>query len=60
MAIIEKEAYAIAETCKRANYLVYRPDGFTLHDHRNSRYIITPTTVSSAVPEYTADKKLHR
>ncbi|GMF60896.1 unnamed protein product [Phytophthora fragariaefolia] len=59
-AIVEKEAYAIVETCKRADYLVRRPDGFSLFtDHRNLRYIFAPTTVSSAVPKYTADK-LHR
>ncbi|TDH65078.1 hypothetical protein CCR75_009273 [Bremia lactucae] len=34
-AIVEKEAYAIVETCKRADYLVRRPDGFSLYtDHR--------------------------
>ncbi|KAE9353529.1 hypothetical protein PR003_g3818 [Phytophthora rubi] len=59
-AIVEKEAYAIVETCKRADYLVRRPDGFSLFtDHRNLRYIFAPTAVSSAVPKYTADK-LHR
>jgi hypothetical protein len=59
-AIVEKEAYAIIETCRRADYLLHRPDGFALYtDHRNLRYIFDPHSVSSAVPRYTADK-LHR
>lgn len=59
-AIVEKEAFAIIETCRRADYLLHRPDGFVLFtDHRNLRYIFNPHGVSSAVPKYTADK-LHR
>ncbi|GMF45200.1 unnamed protein product [Phytophthora fragariaefolia] len=59
-AIVEKEAYAIVETCKRADYLVQRPDGFLLFtDHRNLWLIFAPTTVMASVPKYTADK-LHR
>eukprot|EP00644_Phytophthora_capsici_P008513 jgi/Phyca11/16446/fgenesh1_pg.PHYCAscaffold_20_\ len=59
-AIVEKEAYAIIETCRRADYLLHRPDGFALFtDHRNLRYIFDPHSVSTAVPKYTADK-LHR
>ncbi|ETO66354.1 hypothetical protein F444_16481 [Phytophthora nicotianae P1976] len=58
--IVEKEAYAIVETCLRADYLLHRADGFALFtDHRNLRYIFDPHGVSSAVPKYTADK-LHR
>jgi hypothetical protein len=59
-AIVEKEAYAIVETCRRADYLLHRQDGFALDtDHRNLRYIFDPHSVSSSVPKYTADK-LHR
>ncbi|KAK1929994.1 Transposon Tf2-8 polyprotein [Phytophthora citrophthora] len=59
-AIVEKEAYAIVETCRRADYLLYRQDGFDLFtDHRNLRYILDPQSVVSTVPKYTADK-LHR
>jgi hypothetical protein len=48
------------ETCRRADYLLHRQDGFALHtDHRNLRYIFDPHSVSSSVPKYTADK-LHR
>lgn len=59
-AIVEKEAYAIGETCKRADYLVQRADGFLLFtDHRNLRFIFAPTAVMALVPKYTTDK-LHR
>lgn len=59
-AIVEKEAYAIIETCRRADYLLHQPDGFALFtDHRNLRYISDPHGVLNAVPRYTADK-LHR
>ncbi|OWZ13492.1 hypothetical protein PHMEG_00013169 [Phytophthora megakarya] len=59
-AIVEKEAYAIIETCRRADYLLHRQDGFDLFiDHRNLRYIFDPHSVSNSVPKYTADK-LHR
>ncbi|OWZ02136.1 LOW QUALITY PROTEIN: hypothetical protein PHMEG_00026351, partial [Phytophthora megakarya] len=59
-AIVEKEAYAIVETCRRADYLLHRPDGFALFtDHRNLCYIFDPHSISSSVPKYTADK-LHR
>lgn len=58
--IVEKEAYAIIETCRRADYLFHRPDGLALFtDHRNLRYIFDPHGVSNAVPRYTTDK-LHR
>ncbi|EGZ17876.1 hypothetical protein PHYSODRAFT_500455, partial [Phytophthora sojae] len=34
-AIVEKEAYAIVETCRHADYLLHRQDGFALFtDHR--------------------------
>lgn len=38
--VIEKEAFAIVETCKRLHYLLLRPNGFRIFtDHRNLRYI---------------------
>ncbi|POM60317.1 hypothetical protein PHPALM_30835 [Phytophthora palmivora] len=53
-------AHPDPDTRPRADYLVCRPGGFSLYtDHRNLRYIIAPTTVSSAVLKYTADR-LHR
>jgi hypothetical protein len=56
-AIVEKEAFAILETCKRADFLLRRPGGFHLFtDHRNLQYIFNPTSVVSTVPKYTADK----
>ncbi|KAG3098431.1 hypothetical protein PI125_g15326 [Phytophthora idaei] len=59
-AIVEKEAYAIIETCRRTDYLLHRPDGFALFTaHRNLWYIFDPYSVSKSVPRYTADK-LHR
>ncbi|KAJ8539125.1 hypothetical protein ON010_g12746 [Phytophthora cinnamomi] len=59
-AILEKEAFAIVETCRRADYLLHRSDGFALFtDHRNLRYIFYPHGVSNTVPKYTADN-LHR
>ncbi|GMF13375.1 unnamed protein product [Phytophthora lilii] len=59
-AIVEKEAYAIVETCRRADFLLHRQDGFALiTDHRNLRFIFDPHSVSNSVPKYTADK-LHR
>lgn len=56
-AIVEKEAFAIAATCQRADYLLHRQGGFSLYtDHRNFRFIFNPSRVLSSVPKYTADK----
>ncbi len=61
-ATVEKEAFALVETVKRADYLLDRPRGFMLFtDHLNLRYIFSPNifspaTVLSAVPKYTSDK----
>lgn len=56
-ATVEKEAFALVETVKRADYLLHRPGGFRLcTDHLNLRYIFNPASVLSAVPKYTADK----
>jgi transposase InsO family protein len=39
---IEKEAFAILETCLRCEHLLKRPDGFQLYtDHNNLRYILS-------------------
>ncbi len=53
-AIIEKEAFTLVETVKRADY---KPGAFHLFtDHKNLRYIFNPDSVVSEVPKYTADK----
>ncbi len=54
---VEKEAYALIETVKRADYLLHGPRGFRLYtDHKNLRYIFNPKSVLAKVPKYTADK----
>ena len=56
-AIVEKEAYAIVETCRRAEYLLHCPGGFNLYtDHQNLRYIFNPHSIIASVPKYTAAK----
>ena len=56
-SIIEKEAFAIVEACKRADYLLHGERGFRLYtDHRNLKYIFDPHSIDSTVPKYTADK----
>ena len=55
--IVEKEAFAIVETCKRMEYLLLRERGFHLFtDHRNLQYIFDPKTVNSNIARYQADK----
>jgi hypothetical protein len=55
--IVEKEAYAIVETCKRLEYLLLHERGFHLFtDHRNLQYIFNPTSVNGTVAKYQADK----
>jgi hypothetical protein len=55
--IVEKEAYAIVEACKRLEYLLLRERGFHLYtDHRNLQYIFNPTSVNGTVAKYQADK----
>ena len=55
--IVEKEAYAIVETCKRLDYLLLRPSGFRLFtDHRNLIYIFHPEATDSNIARYQADK----
>ncbi|KAF0701575.1 Aste57867_7992 [Aphanomyces stellatus] len=56
-AIVEKEAYAIVETLVRADYLLHPAAGFNLYtDHRNLKFIFSPTAVVASVPKYTAQK----
>jgi len=55
--IVEKEAFAIVETCKRMEYLLLRERGFHLFtDHRNLQYIFDPHSVVGNVARYQADK----
>ncbi|KAH9152761.1 hypothetical protein AeRB84_004872 [Aphanomyces euteiches] len=52
----EKEGFAIVQSCKRLDYLLQRPGGFTIYtDHRNLRYIYG-TEPDMKVPRYLADK----
>jgi hypothetical protein len=52
----EKEAYAIVASCKRLDYLLQRPGGFTIcTDHRNLRYIFGQEPELKQ-PRYLADK----
>ena len=54
---MEKEAFSIIRTCRRADYLLHRPCGFDLYtDQRNLRSISDPHSVLSLVSKYTADK----
>ncbi len=56
-SIVEKEAYAIVETLVRADYLLHPAAGFNLYtDHRNLKFIFSPTSVVASVPKYTAQK----
>jgi transposase InsO family protein len=55
--IVEKEAFAIVETCKRLEYLLLRERGFHLYtDHRNLQYIFNPKSDTGTVARYQADK----
>jgi hypothetical protein len=55
--IIEKEAFAIVESCKRLEYLLLRPRGFKLYtDHRNLVYIFDPLGFDGGMARYQADK----
>ncbi|GMF28513.1 unnamed protein product [Phytophthora fragariaefolia] len=54
---IEKEAFALVESCKRLEYLLLRPRGFRLlTDHRNLVYISNPYAMDSNMQRYQADK----
>ena len=55
--IVEKEAFAIVEACKRLEYVLLRPGGFKIYtDHRNLTYIFSPHTVNANMARYQADK----
>ncbi|KAH9135325.1 hypothetical protein AeRB84_019220, partial [Aphanomyces euteiches] len=55
--IVEKEAYAVVESCKRLDYIVVRPGGFRLFtDHRNLVYMFNPRRSNSGMAKYQADK----
>jgi hypothetical protein len=55
--IVEKEAFAIVETCKRMEYLLLRERGFHIFtDHRNLQYIFDPHSVNTSIAKYQADK----
>ena len=56
-ATIEKEAFAIVETCKRMEYLLLRQKGFHIFtDHRNLKFVVDPRCVDNAIARYRADK----
>nr|CCA16747.1 PREDICTED: polyproteinlike putative [Albugo laibachii Nc14] len=56
-ATIEKEAYAIAETCKRLEYLLVSAEGFHIFtEHRNLQSIFDPRSIDNAMARYRADK----
>jgi RNase H-like domain found in reverse transcriptase/Integrase core domain/Reverse transcriptase (RNA-dependent DNA polymerase)/Chromo (CHRromatin Organisation MOdifier) domain len=56
---VEKEAFAIVATCTRLDYLLMRPDGFSLFtDHRNLIYIFNPRGCNSGLSSHTASKLL--
>lgn len=55
--IVEKEAFAIVETCKRLDYLLLRENGFRIYtDHRNLVYIFDPHATHANMVRYQADK----
>ncbi|GMF66728.1 unnamed protein product [Phytophthora fragariaefolia] len=50
---IEKEAFAMMESCRRLEYLLLRPRGFRLYtDHRNLVYIFNPYAVDGNMQRY--------
>ncbi|KAH9140433.1 hypothetical protein AeRB84_015334, partial [Aphanomyces euteiches] len=55
--IVEKEAFAVVELCKRLEYLLIRPGGFRLFtDHRNLVYMFNPLGASPNMAKYQAHK----
>lgn len=55
--IVEKEAFAIVETCKRLDYLLLREKGFSIFtDHRNLVYIFDPRATDANMARFQADK----
>ena len=56
-AIIEKEAFAIVESCTRLDYLLQRPAGFRIYaDHRNLVFLFDPLYRPTAVKKFTEEK----
>jgi len=54
---VEKEAYAIIESCKRLEYLLLRPEGVMIFtDHRNLLYIFNPEVFDSGIARCQADR----
>ncbi|KAF0704575.1 Aste57867_7321 [Aphanomyces stellatus] len=55
--IVEKEAYAVVESCKQLDYLIVRPGGFHLFtDHRNLVYMFNPRVSNGNLAKYQVDK----
>ncbi|KAH9150223.1 hypothetical protein AeRB84_006900, partial [Aphanomyces euteiches] len=55
--IVEKEAFAVVESCKRLDYILIRPAGFRLFtDHKNIHYIFNPAGQSPNMARYQAHK----
>ena len=56
-AIVDKEAFAIYESCKRMVHLLVRNGGFHIFtDHRNLLYIFNPAGVVASLSKPTADR----
>ena len=56
-SIVEKEAFAVVESCKRLDYILIRPAGFRLFtDHKNLQYIFNPAGQSPSLARYQAHK----
>jgi hypothetical protein len=56
-AIVEKEAYAIIASCTRLDWLLHRPDGFSLFtDHHNLIYVFHPHGHNLSLSAHTAAK----
>ncbi|OWZ19830.1 hypothetical protein PHMEG_0005857 [Phytophthora megakarya] len=56
-SIIEKEAFAIVESCKRLEYRLLRPRGVRFYtDDRNLVYIFNPYAIDGSMQRYQADK----
>ncbi|GMG17763.1 unnamed protein product [Phytophthora fragariaefolia] len=54
---IEKEAFALVESCKRLEYLLLQPHGFRLlTDHRDLVDIFNPCAMDSNMQRYQSDK----
>lgn len=56
-AIVDKEAYAIKETCCTARHILTAKTSFTIFtDHRNLAFIFAPASVSAAANRVAADR----